>query len=149
MSAFEVGTDHIDAMLTAGFVVAERNQGKFYWYHEGTARHLTLETAGAVGAMLAAENRRSVNYRYSEDELEAPYLFNRLPGTPAPVIVFKILDCYEYQSCEHPEWTGSEAYVFCQMLRRRWIHRLPGYDDAPGWEVRDRNVFTQPVRSPR
>ena len=147
MSVYEVSHFHIDAMLTAGFVIAERNQGKFSWHDDGQHRYLNLETAGRVGAMLAAENRRSVNHRYADEDLEQPYLFRRLFGSPDPVTVLKILACYEYQTCEHPEWPATEAYAFVQALRARWIACLPGYSDAPGWEVNSPSVFTQPARS--
>lgn len=36
-------------------------------------RELTSETAGRVGAVLLAENRRSVDHRYDEEESEEPY----------------------------------------------------------------------------
>lgn len=53
----------------------------------------------------------------------------------APVAVLKAIDCFEYQSCEHPEWEGSEARAFCEALRDDMIGRLPGYSEAD-WEVR-------------
>ncbi len=48
--------------------------------------------------------------------------------------VLKALDCYGYQSSEHPGWNDSEAHRFCDVLRRRYGATLPGYDDAL-WEV--------------
>jgi hypothetical protein len=162
MSAFMVDTVHIDAMLTAGLHLPARRQSRLTWYwpdldaatdrgiwtaaelmvHADQRRHeLTTDTAGRVGAMLLAENRRSVDHRYDEQELEEPYLFTRLAGTPDPVVVLKAIDCYEYQSCEHPGWRFSEAQPFCQALRALTIGHLPGYDRAP-WEITDRQVFT-------
>ena len=114
-------------------------------------RELTLETANQVGAMLAAENRRSVDHRYNETEMEDFYTFTRYPGsgdsvapgTPQldPVQVLKAIACYEYQSCEHPEWETSEAHEFCIMLRHATIARLPGYE-AAAWEI-------PPVKKPQ
>lgn len=104
-------------------------------------RELTEATAGRVGAMLLAENRRSVDHRYDETELEEPYLFTKLRGIPDPVIVLKAISCYEYQSCEHPEWATSEASRFCVALQAKMIGLLPGYDQAPGWEVHSADVF--------
>ena len=107
-------------------------------------RELTPETANQVGAMLAAENRRSVDHRYNETEMEDFYTFTRYPGscdsvtpgTPGldPVQVLKAIACYEYQSCEHPEWETSEAHEFCQAVRHATIDRLPGYE-AAAWEI--------------
>lgn len=171
MSAFEVCTTHIDALLTAGLQWATTNRSPIRWlareltqadqedaYERGAPwgpeairlygelqRELTVETAGHVGAMLLAENRASVNHRYDEAEWEEPYQFHRLPGTADPVIVLSALSCYEYQSCEHPEWQDSEARRFCDSLRASAIRELPGYDSAP-WEISDRNVF---LRRPR
>lgn len=166
MSCFEVGSTHIDALLTAGLNVGR--YGPLRWYvpsddtegdyeqgepwgpeaikhYQQRRRELTEETAGMVGAMLVAENRRSVDYRYDEAEEEEPYVFNALQGRPDPVVVLKAIACYEYQACETPDWEESEAYAFCQALRHRMIGALPGYDDADGWEVSDRRVFLKQV----
>jgi hypothetical protein len=97
-------------------------------------RELTMETAGRVGAMLWAENTCSVNWRYAESELEGPYVFDRRAQTVDPVWTLKLLDCYEYQSCEHPGWEDSEARRFCDALRHDAIGRLPGYEAAP-WDL--------------
>lgn len=168
MSAFVVGTDHIDAMLTAGLTLA-RPYGPMRWYlpeppgpacyQEGEPwgpaagawareyrRELTKETANEVGAMLLLENLHSVNHRYTEAEAPPAYRFRPLPGHPDPVVVLKAIDCYEYQSCEHPGWKTSEAYAFCDALRRTCIASLAGYDTAPGWEVRSRDVFVTSLR---
>lgn len=161
MSAFIVNKSHLDYLISAGF--AGRRGGVLRWYAPAEEvpaepthqrgepwgpgmvdhmaprrRELTIETANQVGAMLAAENRRSVDHRYNETELEDFYTFTRYPGsgTPGldPVQVLKAIACYEYQSCEHPEWETSEAHEFCRALRHRTIDRLPGYDEA-AWEI--------------
>lgn len=174
MSAFMVSTDHIDALLTAG-MSGVRRYGPLRWMvpapvnehayqagepwgpeasqeYEQRRRELTEETAGQVGAMLLAENRRSVDHRYAEEEIEEPYLYHRyprnvsraelraqheagtLPRPLAPVDILKMIECYEYQSCEHPEWETSEAHAFCQALRMDQISKLEGYEDAP-WDI--------------
>jgi hypothetical protein len=104
------------------------------------SRELTSQTAGRVGAMLLAQNRRSVEHRYDEQEREQPYLFIPLPGAPDPVIVLKAIACYRCQSCEHPGWAGSEAAAFCEALQQRAIVCLPGYAAAP-WEIDHAHVF--------
>lgn len=142
MSAFVVSKEHIDALVTAGLEFG-RPYGPMRWYWGNPARsnELRAETAGQVGAMLWAENQRSVNFRYTEDEIEEPYQFERMPGTPIPpVIVLKALQCFEYQACESDDWRETEAYAFCQALRKRAISRLGGYDAAP-WEISGRDVF--------
>lgn len=168
MSAFIVNKTHLDYLITAGLTLSRRH-GALGWftptddppdapthqrgepwgpgavaYAQTRHRELTDATADQVGAMLAAENRRSVDHRYDENELEEFYVFTRYPGSGdrgsvgsprlEPVQILKALSCYEYQSCEHPEWEQSEAHDFCQALRHAAINALPGYDDA-AWEI--------------
>lgn len=148
MSAFEVDATHIDVLVSAAL---QRIHGEtLRWYHgelpqtePGEAlpsredyieslnrmrREVTQETAETWGATLVAENRRSVNHRYNEDELEPLYTFTEYAGTFNPVKILGAISCYEYQACEHPEWKTSEAYGFCEALRGRMIRQLPGYD---------------------
>ncbi len=53
-----------------------------------------------------------------------------------PVEIIKACDCYDYQSCETPDWKDTEAYAIMQMLRKRAIYSLPGYEEA-AWEIRE------------
>lgn len=140
MSAFTVDTAHIDTIVNAmrqyaGVPVptgAERN----------------------IGQMLWDENFASVNYRYRENE-SAPVYAPTLTDEPlSPIAVLKALDCYEYQSCEHPGWEESDARKLCDAIRgiiftdhpdwgqtvnrygydQRRYTMLPEYGAAP-WEV--------------
>jgi hypothetical protein len=154
MSAFVVDSEHIDALLTAALHYS-RSHGGFRWYvgrgdEMKTHQLLSGDNEDAVGAMLIAENRRSVGYRYStERELPGPidtsklddYTYHHLIGYPDPLIVLKAVACYRYQSCETPDWEDSDAFAFCTALEHLAINQLPGYDDAPGWSIADRHVF--------
>ena len=165
MSAYMVGKTHIDAMLTAGLVYGRRRQGspvrwldsgepdpscyqegepwgRLDWYREHM-QELTVETAGRVGAMLMAENRASVNHRYSEDEWEQPYTFMMLAGSPHPADVLKACDGYEYQACEHPGWRTSEAAKFCDALRHAAIDAWDEYNDSRAWTIDDPAFFVK------
>jgi len=62
-----------------------------------------------------------------------------------PVITLSLISCYEYQSCEHPEWRTSEARAICEALRKLAIRNLPGYDEAP-WHADTRDVFRKARR---
>lgn len=171
MSAFVVDKTHIDVLVFAG-LSGPRHYGPLRWqwpalteederdaYEAGQPwgpraielaqerdRRLTDETAGRVGAMLWAENVRSVNHRYAEDEWEEVYEYRGLMGQVDPIIVLNAINCYEYQSCEHPEWERSEAYAFIQALRAKMISRLIP-EGSPGWDISDRDVFWKRVRS--
>lgn len=140
MSAWVVSKRHIDAMVQAGLETARRDGGEFTYYH-GTRRcELDGDSADRVGAMLWEENKRSVDYRYSETNEREPYTFQRRPSL-APVVILKALDCYEYQSCEHDAWNTSEARAYCEALRKALISELPGYNAAPwGLDEAEREV---------
>jgi len=141
MSAFAVSNAHIDALLTAG--LDQGTHGYFRWYwpeltaEEEAEEHLhelRIETANQVGAMLVAEYYRSVNHRYHEDNEPEPYVYARCRQRLAPVALLKAVDCYEYQSCEHPEWKRSQARAFCQALRGALVRDLRGYAQAR-WHI--------------
>jgi hypothetical protein len=159
VSAFEVSSTHIDVLVSAAL---QRIHGEtLRWYHgeipetepgealpgrgdylaalERTHREVTQENAETWGATLVAENRRSVNHRYNEEEWEEPYTFTEYAGTFSPVKVLGAINCYEYQACEHPGWKTSEARSFCEALRERMIRMLPGYDSP---HVRDASQVT-------
>lgn len=164
MSAYVVDEVHIDALVLAGLVLQPSSYGPLSWfdrdlepeeerdgYERGQVwgprsielaaerrRELTEETAGRVGAMLLAENVRSVNHRYAEEEWEQAYEFDgallsyqRTRGRDLdPVKVLRAIAGFEYQACEHPGWGRSEACRFLEALRRLCITRLAGYDQA-------------------
>ena len=164
MSAFEVSGTHIDALVSAAL---QRIGGSALSWHHGeipatlpgemlpgaedylaacqrTRREVNFENAETWGATLLAENRASVNHRYHEDEFEAPYTFTMIQGRLNPVAILKALNCYEYQSCEHPEWKASEARSFCEALSARTVRMLPGYEDA-AWEVTSASQVTSGI----
>jgi len=147
MSAFEVDKTHIDVMVSAAL---QRIHGDHLsWYHgdlpgtqpgeallsreealaamRNARREVTPATAEQWGATLLAECRASVNHRYAEDEIEEPYTFTEYVGHFNPAVMLGVINCYEYQSCEHAGWKTSEARDFCEALRHRMIHQLPGY----------------------
>lgn len=160
MSAFIVSHRHLAYLVNAGLLQGRTDYGPLTWrvpapkregsYQRGepwgpeagedareNRRELTAATAGRVGAMLAAENVRSVNHRYDEAEDEGPYVHKRGAVIDA-VQAIKAIDCYEYQSCEHPDWKESEAYAFCAALRHRMVKRIPGFAEAyeaAKWEI--------------
>ncbi len=144
MSAFIVGKVHIDAILRVAIVHIPGSQ--FHWYYHEEHRDLT--DPDAIGGRLVAENAASVHYRYPQDPIDGlpgptdaywmkPYFYSPFGGrVPTVVEGLKLIKCYEYQSCEHPNWETSEAKAFCDALKEHLIRHLPGYDDAP-WEWRE------------
>lgn len=153
MSAWLVSKTHIDAMVTAAL---STDHQPFSWYHEGERHELDYTTADEVGSMLWAECARSVSYRYPDiaetgdwprpadftEQQVFDYRFQRLAGfTSAHIVqVLKAVSCYEYQSCEHPQWEASSAHALCQELKDRLVSQLPGYSAAP-WGFDDPRQF--------
>lgn len=148
MSAWVVSKAHINAMVHAGLSVRYR---PLTWYPKDKSgpKCLTYENASEIGQMLLRECIASVSYRYKDNELTnlpgvsdaewmIPFQYKRMVNSPTLVEALKNISCYEYQSCEHPEWENSEAHCFCQALRHNTIDQLPGYDEAPwGWEDKE------------
>lgn len=151
MSAWIVSKAHIDALVGAA-VTYDRGSGLRYYSNEAGPDvtgmvHWDRSNANHLGRMLWGENLKSIVYRYpndasgdrpgpndfTDDDVDT-YQFPRGADYREPIVVLKSIDCYEYQSCEHPEWRGSAAKQFCEALRRRLIGELPGYDDAP-WGI--------------
>lgn len=132
MSAFMVVEQHINAMVHVA-LKGPSDYGK-PWYSVG----VEPESADGIGRMLWHENAASIEARYGPDagqfDLAATYRYTTPVGRiPSAVEALKLISCYEYQSCEHPGWTGSRAHAFCQSLTGVLIGCLPGYDAAP-WE---------------
>lgn len=155
MSAFIVSEKHIEAMVSAGvslkvrWMAPEEPEASDYqsgepWGTTATVnaqrriREATRETANETGRMLLMENARSVAFRYEEaidadTTLAATFKAHGLQHNIVDLL--KAIDCYEYQSCERPQWASSEAHEFCEALRGALIRALPGYSDA-AWEIR-------------
>lgn len=151
MSAYILSQEHIDCLVDAA-LTALHNSG-FSYYHNGERHPVDPFNIDDLGRMLWRENIKSVAYRYQErtenNTLPGPiptpdpesYHHEHIPYLVNPVVVLKAIACYEYQTCEHPEWEESAACAFCEALRSRMIYLLPGYEEAPGWDITDRKVY--------
>lgn len=157
MSAFIVDREHIDALVTlaikgpsGGAVSPDTAWHGVRWYRDVTNMSLAdivradYSNADTLGQMLWTENVRSIHARYP-DTLEGGTYPGPVDFSPEQVMSYvwpmrgqrltavgglKALDGYEYQTCEHAEWPESEAYRFCDSLRRALIGHLPGYREA-------------------
>lgn len=130
MSAFQVSPEHINYLVHA----CQRYDasGHIYAYRDYQGRPDDL------GNMLARVNAESVNARYAHHNdpcAPIPYRWSMRTAVPlSPIQVIKACDCYRYQSCEHPDWPGSQAEQIIEQLRERAITLLAGYDEAE-WEI--------------
>lgn len=139
MSAFIVGHDHIDALLT--YAIDKRVS---YWTGK-TRVDISRKTAEEIGRILLMENELSVRYRYSDcdaDNLPGTigenadtYKFRRFSEYLSPVVILKACSCFDYQACEHDGYSASMAKEIVDTIRHAAIRALPDYDNANGWDI--------------
>ena len=141
MSAWIVARAHVDVLVLAGV--------QFGVPYDPQSPRPGPPVLAAAGADLWAENHYSVDYRYDEHSEPHPYPAPTAEVVLDPVAVVKAVDCFAYQSCEHPGWSASRAADYCARLRAAAIAGLPlepgdpgenpypaGYDEAP-WGIDD------------
>jgi hypothetical protein len=133
MSAWLLPNRHIDTLVAW----ASRNGASYY---HGEARRYVNEDECRIAAELYAENVRSLNCRYKENEPTEGYVFKWPSGykpLPDPIVILKMCNCYDYQACETDSYPQSEAYAIVDGIRHEAIRKLPGYDGAAGWPLED------------
>ncbi|MGW4527793.1 hypothetical protein [Amycolatopsis sp. NPDC004378] len=113
MSAWIVASGHIDVLVHA---LAQ---------YEVVAPDLGAEGFRELGQKLWQENHTSVNYRYDENTPTPRYQLRTTEATLDPVVVLKALRCFDYQSCEHPGWTDSDANKLMEALHAAILDRHP------------------------
>lgn len=115
MSAWWCGPAHVDAILS-------------YWVVH-IAKEPGAENIDAKAVMLLRENMRSLAHRYPADWWEMipdedhigdhkwtrDNAFLRRKRVHADTVA--LCKCLDYQSCEHPEWGGSEAKRFLDEIQ--------------------------------
>lgn len=87
------------------------------------------------------ENIKSVDHRYRENNDTDTYVVRPknlskycLGTKEANIALIKLIDCYEYQSCEHDGWKGCPVQVLVSELKtalmRKVIQSETSYNDA-------------------
>lgn len=117
MSAWIVSKRHIDALVTP--------------------LYKTMEMANEIGQQLWDQNHRSVNHHYNQNSATPKYDFvpchsrtkeNGEKSDLSALDYLKLLDSFEYQSCEIK--FDSEVSYYCHRLRKHLVSQLDGYGDA-------------------
>ena len=153
MSAWMVSKEHIDYMLSA--ILNDRVRYTFPTvnYPEGARIEINELSANDTGRILMAECEKSVLYRYAGDTRDSlpghagfdpdSYIFQYVEGPAGPWALLKAVDCYGYQSCEHPDWRESHAYAITGAIKGVAWSRLSRdskeYDRAP-WGIDSSHV---------
>jgi hypothetical protein len=116
MSAWLCSDKHINLLATA--ITNNRIGG---W---STAPNTTK----SVAQMLLDENIMSLEARYGKGESGRAH--EMTGDTPReylqlkPLAIIKLINCYQYQSCEHAGWKESDACRATEQLKNRYISDL-------------------------
>ena len=164
MSAFAVDVEHIHVLVKYGMGFGA-DRDRVCWETDAPEnapgvivtpfnvagvrfRRAVNAAADDIGQLLVSANWRSVNYRYSEDELEPIYEY-RAPrrSDREPVEILSAIACLRYQACEFPEWGESEAARYLDAIEHLAIGRLPGWSEAAYEIQRDTPTLQEARRS--
>lgn len=140
MSAYVVSDNHINELVR--FIDSRFYQNKSYLQILLPDLCLIKDDKlffERIGQELLKENYFSVNHRYLHlDILGKAHKFNYRPelgkAKLSPVVILKLINCLDYQSCEHEGWETSAACKILESIKSHAINQLEGYDAAP-WGI--------------
>ena len=131
MSVWIVAPAHIDVLVLAGVQFGIP-------YDAGPAIGPGPGVLAETGADLWAENHKSVDHRYGRRTVPPEYVAPVAELLLDRVAVVKAIDCFVYQSGEHPDWCTSRAAQYCRRLRvaaMAGLSLVAGDDRYPiGWD---------------
>jgi len=135
MSAFVLSAKHLNTLITYANVHADH----MAWCVQPSGRELCwadCDHLQAAADILRAENERSVNYRYREQMPTSTVTFRFVDtrAMPPAVSIVKACNCYDYQTCETPDYYGTDAARIVDAIRHTAIAQLPGYEKAD-WAI--------------
>jgi hypothetical protein len=155
VSAYLVGNDHLDLMVSAGFMGVGHDATLDIHTGTGWMQYNKYEHADVIKRELHLMNLQSVNYRYKEFTTEDARPYSGAEITPylgGPVIpwghVLGALRCYEYQACECPTWADSTAKKIVERIRHKVCQAIT--DEAGGmweWEREDAREIMQAIKA--
>ncbi len=135
MSAYVVPDEMISAL--AQWACDKMGNASVSYLYAGSRRYMRNEQR-RIASVLDAENVRSVNARYRENDTAEGFVFKRdIYLNLSAVEVLKALNGYSYQACEADAWEESEAYAIVQGIKEAAIRCLPGYEEA-AWIIERR-----------
>lgn len=130
MSAFVVDDFHINFLVNWASNPYHSGAVSYFW---GGDWHDIRRDPARVAHVLHAENVRSVNYRYRENQSADNFQFVHMGMgylDPDAVQVIKAAHCLRYQSCETPDYFETEAHAILAAMIDAATRELPGYADA-------------------
>ena len=131
MSAFIVSDTHINSLVR----YASRFNVRAF-HGNPMAMFKVKDNEQATAELLLAENVKSVNYRYRDNEVMT---ITYDPAAPILTIIqaIKAAQCLRYQSCEHSDYEDSIAFKLIEAIITDAIPRLEGYESAQ-WAIADK-----------
>lgn len=85
---------------------------------------------------------RSVNHHYRENTPTPGYQLRTTEADLDLIRVLRTISCYQYQSCEHPEWADSDAHQLTNRLRDTLLQRHPQYAQKVPTPLGERHLYT-------
>lgn len=146
MSAFLLSYTHINVLIT--FAKAQRLVLPAPEAPKDISVSVdSYERALEFGRELIRENLRSLSFRYGDNppcparftsteqylELYSFHPDSRglVTRCGSAIAIIKATHCYDYQSCETPDYLKSWAAEVMRNIRDAACYLLPGYDEAP------------------
>jgi hypothetical protein len=145
MSAWVVDKGHIDVLVKAA-ENAKDFSSPFSWVDDNGRENALVgaDARNKLGQALVDACVKSVSYRYPQDDVSKgelpgpidayytePYSYREPGFNPTPGEVFKAVDCYDYQSCEHPDYYESAVHKALQRVTAHYQSKVAGYEEAP------------------
>lgn len=138
MSAYIMNDDEINTIVSY-FLDPNAAYGEGAWLRLGESEwnNLNRDNAPKVAAILKAENIRSVNAKYGENDNPA-YVFEYDRNASKRDIgeIIGALDCYEYQACETDDWHLSLAHEIVQGLRKHLLKTIAEERGTYTWGIK-------------
>jgi len=131
MSAFIVSDTHINALVR----YASRHNVRAF-YGNPLAMFQVKDNEQATAELLLAENVKSVNYRYRDNEVMS-ITYDRGAPILTAIQAIKAAQCLRYQSCECDDFEESIAFKLIEAIIADAIPRLDGYESAQ-WGISDK-----------
>ena len=131
MSAFIVSDTHINALVR----YASRHNVRAF-HGNPLAMFQVKDNEQAAAELLLAENVKSVNYRYRDNEVMS-ITYDRGAPILTAIQAIKAAQCLRYQSCECDDFEESIAFKLIEAIIADAIPRLEGYESAE-WGITDK-----------